>query len=137
MTKQTEALKLALDYIVATNKSSEFWLVPASNLNNVVTAIKDSLAQPEQEPDCQETGVCVRSRLYAARQPKQEPVEVCCGDYHKCSKPCTLRGRYYGEKLAPQRPWVGLTAQEAADCWTTSATQTWKNFEAALKKKNT
>ncbi|CAB4170196.1 hypothetical protein UFOVP907_65, partial [uncultured Caudovirales phage] len=26
MTK--EALKLALDYIVATNKSSEFWLVP-------------------------------------------------------------------------------------------------------------
>ena len=114
MTKQTEALKLALDYIVATNKSSEFWLVPASNLNNVVTAIKDSLAQPEQEP-----------------------VEVCCGDYHKCSKPCTLRGRYYGEKLAPQRPWVGLTAQEAADCWTTSATQTWKNFEAALKKKNT
>ena len=37
----------------------------------------------------------------------------------------------------PQRPWVGLTAQEAADCWTTSATQTWHNFEAALKKKNT
>jgi hypothetical protein len=43
-----EALKLALDYIVATNKSSEFWLVPASNLNNVVTAIKEALAQPEQ-----------------------------------------------------------------------------------------
>ena len=47
MTK--EALKLALDYIVATNKSSEFWLVPASNLNNVVTAIKEALAQPEQK----------------------------------------------------------------------------------------
>ena len=44
-----EALKLALDYIVATNKSSEFWLVPASNLNNVVTAIKEALEQPEQE----------------------------------------------------------------------------------------
>ena len=44
MTKK--ALKLALDYIVATNKSSGFWLVPASNLNNVVTAIKESLAQP-------------------------------------------------------------------------------------------
>lgn len=41
-----KALKLALDYIVATNKSSGFWLVPASNLNNVVTAIKESLAQP-------------------------------------------------------------------------------------------
>ena len=36
-----------------------------------------------------------------------------------------------------QRPWVGLTAEEAAECWTTSATQTWKNFEAKLKEKNT
>ena len=36
----------------------------------------------------------------------------------------------------PQRPWVGLTAEEAAECWTTSATQTWKNFEAKLKEKN-
>ena len=50
MNKQTEALKLALDYIVATNKSSEFWLIPASNLNKTVTAIKEALAQPEQEP---------------------------------------------------------------------------------------
>lgn len=38
---------------------------------------------------------------------------------------------------APQREWVGLTAEEAAECWTTSATQTWKNFEAKLKDKNT
>jgi len=37
----------------------------------------------------------------------------------------------------PQRPWVGLTAEEAAECWTTSATQTWKNFENALRNKNT
>jgi hypothetical protein len=38
---------------------------------------------------------------------------------------------------SPQpRPWVGLTAQEAAECWTTSATQTWKNFESALRSKN-
>ena len=33
----------------------------------------------------------------------------------------------------PQREWVGLTAQEAADCWTTSASKTWHNLEAALK----
>ena len=47
-----KALKLALDYIVATNKSSEFWLVPESNLNKTVTAIKQALAQPAlvQEP---------------------------------------------------------------------------------------
>ena len=36
----------------------------------------------------------------------------------------------------PQREWVGLTAEEAAECWTTSATQTWKNFEAKLKERN-
>ena len=49
MTKD-EALKLALDYIVESNKSSQFWLVPASNLNKNVNAIKEALAQPEQEP---------------------------------------------------------------------------------------
>ena len=37
----------------------------------------------------------------------------------------------------PQREWVGLTAQEAAECWTTSAVQIWENFEAKLKEKNT
>jgi hypothetical protein len=36
-----------------------------------------------------------------------------------------------------QRPWVGLTAQEAVDCWSTSVTKIWHNFEAALKEKNT
>ena len=37
----------------------------------------------------------------------------------------------------PERPWVGLTAEEAVECCTTTATQTWKNFEAKLKEKNT
>ena len=36
----------------------------------------------------------------------------------------------------PQREWVGLTAQEAAECWTTNAVQIWENFEAKLKEKN-
>ena len=40
-------------------------------------------------------------------------------------------------KQATKRTWVGLTAEEAAECWTTSATQTWKNFETKLKEKNT
>jgi len=55
MTKD-EALKLALDYIVATNKSSEFWLVPGSNLNKTVTAIKEALAQPEDRNFCPRCG---------------------------------------------------------------------------------
>jgi hypothetical protein len=43
-----EALKLALDFIVATNKGSSFWLVPGSNLNKTVTGIKEALAQPPE-----------------------------------------------------------------------------------------
>lgn len=38
--------------------------------------------------------------------------------------------------LYPEREWVGLTEQEAADCWSTSAVQTWHAIEAALKEKN-
>ena len=45
-------------------------------------------------------------------------------------------GHMAGGVQPPQRTWVGLTAEEAAECWTTSATQTWKNFEAKLKEKN-
>jgi hypothetical protein len=35
-----------------------------------------------------------------------------------------------------QREWIGLTEDEAAECWNTSAVQTWKNIEAKLKEKN-
>jgi hypothetical protein len=63
----------------------------------------------------------------ALAQPEQEPVEDVVA-YHSDGT-STVR-------IAPKRPWVGLTAQEAADCWTTSATQTWHNFEAALRSKN-
>ena len=45
-----EALKLALEFIIASNQRSEFWLVPSSNLNKTVTAIREALSQPEQEP---------------------------------------------------------------------------------------
>ena len=44
---EREALKLALEFIIASNQRSEFWLVPSSNLNKTVTAIREALAQPE------------------------------------------------------------------------------------------
>ena len=47
---EREALKLALEFITASNQRSEFWLVPSSNLNKTVTAIREVLGQPEQEP---------------------------------------------------------------------------------------
>jgi len=45
---------------------------------------------------------------------------------HSCTWPgCTAR------------PWVGLTKEEAADCWSNEALRTWHAIEAALKEKNT
>jgi hypothetical protein len=61
----------------------------------------------------------------ALREPEQEPDDLTIA---------YMSGLHDGKK---KRPWVGLTAEEAAECWTTSATQTWKNFEAKLKEKNT
>ncbi len=36
----------------------------------------------------------------------------------------------------PKREWIGLTGEEAAECWSTSAVQTWMLIEAKLKEKN-
>jgi hypothetical protein len=40
-------------------------------------------------------------------------------------------------QLKAQRQWVGLTEQEAAECWSTSTVRTWQAIEAKLKEKNT
>jgi len=37
----------------------------------------------------------------------------------------------------PKREWVGLTKEEAADCWSTEAVRTWHAIETKLKEKNT
>jgi hypothetical protein len=37
---------------------------------------------------------------------------------------------------AAQRQWVGLTEEEAAQCWSTSTVRTWQAIEAKLKEKN-
>jgi hypothetical protein len=42
-------------------------------------------------------------------------------------------GFFDGKK---KREWVGLTDEEAAECWNSSAVTTWKNIEAKLREKN-
>ena len=39
--------------------------------------------------------------------------------------------------LYTQQEWVGLTDEEAAECWSTSAVSSWRAIEAKLKEKNT
>jgi len=36
-----------------------------------------------------------------------------------------------------KREWIGLTEQEAAECWSTSVVRTWQAIENKLKEKNT
>ena len=124
-----------------------------------VADFKEALAQPAQGPVgyvYSEAGVkhgAIQrdlpngTPLYAAplpvqerealAQPAQEHVAQCVDDgeggvYYRTVKKHV--GLLYADP--PQRDWVGLTAQEAAECWTTSAVQIWENFEAKLKEKN-
>jgi predicted short-subunit dehydrogenase-like oxidoreductase (DUF2520 family) len=72
---------------------------------------------------------------------KQEPVAC---PYCHCS--ATLGAVYFDQNCAgcvkrmihpqPKREWVGLTDEEAAECWNSSAVTTWKNIEAKLREKN-
>jgi len=84
-----EALKLALEALEELTDTEQTYGALERG-DAAITTIKEALAQPEQEPDCQTTGVCVRSGLYVARQdhipdagemvtkevslPEQEPV---------------------------------------------------------------
>ena len=87
-----------------------------------ITAIKEALAQPEQDQD----EVDIRSRLYQRiheletqlAQPEQEPVawiyeSVCGNDFSTCIDPPSyaknIRPLY---TTPPQRTWVGLTDEE-------------------------
>ena len=138
MTKD-EALKLAFEALE--NHCGNYKLDDAGckRWNKAVAAIKEALAQPEQDPVAWE-------QFYpdiGKPQLGQEPVAIYRAGQAKGEGFHVefLKEMGGDETLLyttpPQRPWVGLTAQEAADCWTTSATKTWHNFEAALRSKNT
>ena len=47
-----------------------------------------------------------------------------------------LQAGYPEQPAQPSKPWVGLTEQEAAECWSTSTVRTWQAIEAKLREKN-
>ena len=71
---------------------------------------------------------------------------VALGKDHSVDLYCERSKTAEAEALL-KKPWVGLTKEESAACWTNSAVQTWHktnsavqtwhNFEAALRSKNT
>jgi hypothetical protein len=142
MTKEATinaALNLALDFIVATNKSSSFWLVPGSNLNKTVTSIKEALAPTSTQ--CE-------------KQPAQEPVGSLnitsykgLGNYDFDYVGKLPDGTYSVYTTPPQeqqscdkRTWVGLTDEEAEDIVESCDGVGWdvaQVIRKKLKEKNT
>jgi hypothetical protein len=46
-----EAMKMALEFIESTNKSAALWLVPDTPFTKTVTALRDAIAQAENQSD--------------------------------------------------------------------------------------
>jgi len=85
ITVDEEVLRQALEFIKVTNARSEFWLVPGSNLNKTVNALKTALEQPEN-------GVALKPVFYAPRRLSNEEVMAVIGPF--------------------RREWRGLTEEE-------------------------
>jgi hypothetical protein len=125
--KAIEALQHALAQPDHNHLSDAMSVLADVNADLIAEA---KLAQPEQD-----AGKCgCGANLYIDENGKpcskaQPEPQVCCGDYEKCMKACTPRGRWLGEKESRKLWWVGLTDDEL-----------WDNFyrvvESKLKKKN-
>jgi len=136
------AAQQALEFIKATNASSSFWLVPESNLNKTVKALRAALAQPEQEPGWRLSCGCPS---HHGGIPAEWPAATREGD------PATAYGviceRHWHEYEAqhPRREWRGLTEEEIVDIWATvsedyddqiNIIELGRAIEQALKERN-
>jgi hypothetical protein len=114
MTKD-EALKLALDALI-----TEYHMERSSFAKRVYEIFEQALAAPVQEPVAwrwKRDGGEWQLVYQHPRSPTAQPL--------------------YATPPAAQRQWVGLTEQEAAECWSTGTVRTWQAIEAKLKEKNT
>ena len=120
MTKD-EALKLALE---ALQHEEDTGNDDAYKLER--DAIKEALAQPEQEP--------VAWRALVSKFPQGTG-----SDWVYVTKPI-MKDSVHNQPLyttPPQRTWVGLTEDEAFACQGRDYFETYKAIEAKLKERNT
>jgi hypothetical protein len=126
-----EAMKLALEALEAPSPMGQY---------KAITAIKEALAQQEQEPvawmhrmDNTEGLKANGTGVVSITQKRKHPFGKAGVDFSK-SYPVTSTPLY---TTPQQRTWVGLTDEEAAKCWTYNDKTSWRNIEAKLKEKNT
>lgn len=123
---QTEALKLALDYLYDHRMGGHVIAAIKEALANHIEDNLAMVAQPEQEPVA-----WFRNEDIFGNQ-EMEPVFYATKAWENCQPLYTT---------PPQRTWVGLTDKEAHELWeSTDSDDDWelmKRTEAKLKEKNT
>jgi hypothetical protein len=134
MTKD-EALRLALEALEGVlddspkvlDASISGGLYEVVQCQDAITAIKAALEANEFNPDWDTQAVLVEEIQRMAKRIEEQEAK---------DEPWTPDDMAYRPDGLPQRPWVGLTDKEAAECWTYNDRTSWKNIEAALKDKN-
>jgi hypothetical protein len=125
MTKD-EALDLALEALKPF--STPNWAgTGVDKANAAITAIRQAQTQTAQEPVANAAFSETIRRLREDHHTWRDSID-------RCLEAAELLEKH----LAPaaQREWVGLTEQEAAECWSTIAVRTWQAIEDKLKEKN-
>ena len=131
--QEREALKLALEFVEDVNFGE--WQGSTERQEEIITAIKEALAQPAQEKYTYGTPLLdAMTKDHVPPPPAQEPVAWCSQCGHKCPLPAQEpwresasdyeRGVIDGRQMQAQssvdkavnamtqRPWVGLTDDE-------------------------
>ena len=121
-----EVLKLALLRLEQLNETSIGGPCLPAEIDGAMDALRASL-DTSQSHSC--TWPACKSEMV-----EQEPVAwQAVGGSIWGHKTCEDDRPLY---TTPARPWVGLTKEEAADCWSNEAVRTWHAIEAPLKEKN-
>jgi hypothetical protein len=99
--------------------------VLADDHEKAITAIRQARSAPVQEPEWKQIAEDLRFHGLTLVKTATGYAVLKLGAVHAQATP-----------PAAQRQWVGLTEQEAAECWSTSTVRTWQAIEAKLKEKN-
>ena len=129
MTKD-EALKLALEALEYFSDTATLNMDKAFS-EDAITAIKEALAQPEQEP----VGDFYITKDMAEHIKKLEVDWTICASGSKRPTEKKVVPVFVGNTTPPQRTWVGLTDEEV-DEWTPEIHVVIQAIEAKLKERN-
>jgi len=100
-----ELLQQALQHLV--DLADDLRRIP-SDIAQTIAALEAELAKPESH--IVKWSIPVDPNNFGEPLAQPEP-QVCCGDYEKCIKACTPRGRWLAEQELA-KPWQGLTDDE-------------------------